>query len=58
MLLRLFLMSSAANNVIQFPVSQDNTEFIMDADYFGYSETIPIIELLRVLRESNTSNTG
>lgn len=56
-------MSSAANNVIQFPQGQpkDNTRdntVIIDADYFGYSETIPITELLKILQKNNTSNTA
>lgn len=51
-------MSSQANNIIQFPQGKDTTEIIIDADYFGYSETIPLTELITLLQKSNSSNTA
>ena len=40
-------------NILKFPDNRANNTVIVDADYFGYSETIPLVELIRLLQKSN-----
>ncbi len=37
--------------ILPFPDNRANNEPIIDADYFGYSETIPITDLLTLLQK-------
>jgi hypothetical protein len=38
-------------DILKFPETKANTEPIIDGDYFGFSETIPITELIMLLEK-------